>query len=158
APASSSPVRPPGAPRVFHRTFADFLRDLSRSGQRFWLLVVATGVAGGLGAVFLVHLLRGVQALVWQEGAPTFNSAEAVASPLTRILVPLAGGVLVSLVALAMGRPLGGHGTSGVIEAIWIKGGHLSLPRALVRGVMSIIAVGMGASLGREGALIQSGA
>jgi chloride channel protein, CIC family len=157
APASSSPVRPPGAPRVFHRTFADFLRDLSRSSQRFWLLVAATGVASGLGAVFLVHLLRAVQALVW-PGAATFDTAGAVSTPLTRILVPLGGGVLVSLVAIAMGRALGGHGTSGVIEAIWIKAGHLSLPRALIRGVVSIIAVGMGASLGREGALIQSGA
>lgn len=158
APASSSPVRPPGAPRVFHRTFADFLRDLSRSSQRFWVLVAATGVAGGLGAVFLVHLLRGVQALVWQPGAATFDTAGAISSPLTRILVPLGGGVLVTLVAIALRRPLGGHGTSGVIEAIWIKSGHLSLPRALIRGVVSIIAVGMGASLGREGALIQSGA
>src|SRR5262249_58968090 len=128
APASSAPVRPPGAPRVFHRTFADFLRDLSRSSQRFWLLVAATGVAGGLGAVFLVHLLRGVQALVWQPGAAAFDTAGAVSTPFQRILVPLAGGVLVSLLALALRRPLGGPGTSRVIHARLVKSGPLSLP------------------------------
>src|SRR5262249_3211476 len=80
------------------------------------------------------------------------------ASPLARVIVCTAGGLLVTVVSLVMRRPLGGHGTSGVIEAIWCKAGHLPLGRSVVRGVLSIILVGMGASLGREGALIQGGA
>jgi len=120
----------PAAPRVFHRghrTFLDFLRNLSGTHQRFWLLVAATGVAGGLGAVLLVHLLRAVQALVWTAHAGSLDAADTVATPLRHVLVPLAGGVIVTIVALIMKRPLGSHGTSGVLEAIWIKAGHLPL-------------------------------
>jgi chloride channel protein, CIC family len=160
-PSPSSPTAPPGpsaAPRVFHRSFLGFLRSLPGSNQRFWLLVAATGVAGGLGAVLLVHLLRGVQSLVWSHGAGNLEGADAASPPLLRLLVPIAGGVLVTVTALILRRPLGGHGTSGVIEAIWVRYGHLRLSNALVRGTVSIIAVGMGASLGREGALIQGGA
>ena len=158
APTPPSAARPPAAPRVFHRSFLGFLRDLSSASQRFWVLVAATGAAGGLGAVFLVHLLRGVQTLVWSPVPGNLDGADAASPPLVRLVVPIAGGVIVSAVALVLRRPLGGHGTSGVIEAIWARSGHLGLKNALVRGVVSIIAVGMGASLGREGALIQSGA
>ncbi len=155
---SSQPPRPPSAPRVFYRSFRDFLRDLSSSAQRFWLLVIATGVLAGLGAVFLVHLLSLVQGLVWNPGEVAHDAADAAASPLKRLIVCTAGGVLVTITALIMRRPLGGHGTSGVIEAIWLKAGHLPAGRSIVRGVLSIVLVGMGASLGREGALIQGGA
>jgi CIC family chloride channel protein len=155
---SSSPVRPPTAPRVFYRSFRDFLRDLSSSAQRFWLLVVATGLLSGLGAVLLVNLLRFVQGIVWNPGEVAHDAADATASPMARLIVCTAGGVLVTVVSLIMRRPLGGHGTSGVIEAIWFKAGHLPIGRSLVRGALSIILVGMGASLGREGALIQGGA
>ncbi len=44
-----------------------------------------------------------------------------------------------------------------MLEAIWLSRGRLSLGRALLRGIVSIIAVAMGAPLGREGALLQSG-
>jgi CIC family chloride channel protein len=156
--ASSSSVRPPSAPRVFYRSFLDFLRDLSSSAQRFWLLVIATGLLSGLGAVFLVHLLRLVQGLVWHPGEAGHDASDMAASPVARLVVCAAGGILVTAVSLIMRRPLGGHGTSGVIEAIWLKAGHLPFGRSLVRGALSIILVGMGASLGREGALIQGGA
>lgn len=38
-------------------------------GWRFWCLVPATGIAAGLAAGLLMHLLRFVQMLAWNEGA-----------------------------------------------------------------------------------------
>jgi CIC family chloride channel protein len=138
--------------------------EISRAGfsgaeRRFWVLVVATGAAAGLGAVLLLWLLRAVQRLAWGATESTsFLPAVQSAGTAQRVLVPALAGVLVAVVTLLARSPVGGHGTAGIIEAIWLKEGLLSLPRALLRGTTSIIAVAMGASLGREGALIQTGA
>jgi CIC family chloride channel protein len=121
------------------------------------VLLVATGVAAGVGAALLLGLLRLVEQLAWPAGGSFLDAVESAPS-WRRILVPGLAGVLVLVVALIMGRPLGGHGTAGVLEAIWLSRGRLSLGRALLRGTVSIIAVAMGAPLGREGALLQSGA
>jgi CIC family chloride channel protein len=149
--------RAPGAPRIFHRTLRGFLEDLSAPVRRFWLAVLATGAIAGLGAVILVEILDVVQALCWSTGG--INEASATAAPpLRRLVVPIAAAVLVTFVAVVMRQPLSGQGTAGVIEAIWVTNGRLPLGRTLVRGLASIVSVGMGASVGREGALIQGGA
>ncbi len=145
------------APQVFYRSFADFLRDLTSAAKRFWVLVVLTGAAAGLGAVFLDWLLMRVQRIAWPSGE-IFIDAAMAASPAHRVIVLACGGALVTAVMLLGRRPVGGHGTAGIIEAIWIKAGRLSIVRALLRGALSIVVVGMGAPLGREGALLQVGA
>lgn len=142
---------------VFYRSVREFLGQLPGAAQRFWLLVVATGVISGLGAVALLELLAVVKQLAW-GGGPTFLAAFQHASPTRRVIVPALGGLLVLLAMLVVKRRLGGHGTSGIIEAIWVHQGRLQLGRALLRGTVAIVAVGMGASLGREGALLQTGA
>jgi chloride channel protein, CIC family len=72
--------------------------------------------------------------------------------------VPACAGAVVAISALLWPRLRGGHGTARIIEAIWVRGRELSLLRTLVRGLLSILSVGAGASLGREGALVQTGA
>jgi CIC family chloride channel protein len=146
-----------GAPPLFFRSLRDFLRVLPGAAQRFWVLVIATGALAGLGAGGLLAVLRLVQRLSWPE-AQTFVAAVEASSPLRRVLVPALAGAGVGVIALLLRRPLGGHGTARIIEAIWNRGRELALGRALVRGLASVTAVGMGASLGREGALVQTGA
>ncbi len=155
APATA---RPPSAPRVFYREFKDFLRDLSGTAKRFWAAVLVTGAAAGLGAVFLVQLLDVVQLLSWGQAGQIHDPSEAAAPPILRLTIPFAAGVLVMLVAIATRHPLRGRGTSGVIEAIWISSGRLPFATTILRGIVSIVSVGMGASVGREGALLQGGA
>src|SRR5205823_4543383 len=115
-----------------------FIRDLPGTAKRFWVLVLATGVVAGLGAVLLLRLLELTERLAWPAGA-NFLAEVNAASPLERILVPTCGGLLVMLVALVARRPLGGHGTAGIIESIWLRGGRLPLWRALLRGAVSTI-------------------
>lgn len=153
----SSPERLMAAPRLFYRSVLEFLRDLPGTAQRFWVLVIATGVASGVGAALLLALLKFVQGLAWPAGETLLASVTA-ASPLRRVIVTALGGVIVSVVAFALREPLRGHGTAGVIEAIWVKAGQIPFLRTLARGFVSIVAVGMGAPLGREGALLQTGA
>jgi len=145
------------APRLFYRSLLEFVRDLPGSQKRFWILVILTGLAGGLGAVVLLGVLNFVQSLAWPHGA-TFLESVREATPFRRVFVPTLAGVLVAIAALIIREPLRGHGTAGVIEAIWAKEGKVPLVRTLIRGFMSIVAVGMGAPLGREGALLQTGA
>jgi CIC family chloride channel protein len=142
---------------IYYRSLREFLRELPGVSQRFWVLVVATGVVSGLGAVGLLELLALVKRLAWGE-AVTFLSAFATSSPARRIAVPAIAGALVGVMMLLVGGRLGGHGTSGIIESIWLQRGRMPLRRSLLRAVISIVAVGMGASLGREGALLQTGA
>jgi CIC family chloride channel protein len=144
-------------PPVFYRSFREFLAQLPGVSQRFWVLVVAVGVVSGLGSELLLDLLALVTRLVWGGGPTVLESFERATS-VQRVVVPALGGLLVTGAMLAVRRRLGGHGTAGIIEAIWIHQGRLQFGRALLRGVVSVVAVGMGASLGREGALLQTGA
>jgi chloride channel protein, CIC family len=146
-----------GGPPLFFRSLRDFLRVLPAAAQRFWILVIATGFLSGFGSGVLLWLLGFVQRLAWPQ-ADRFVGAVEASSPLRRILVPAAAGVLVSASMLLWPRLRGGHGTARIIEAIWLHGRGLSLVRALTRGLLSIVSVGAGASLGREGALVQTGA
>jgi CIC family chloride channel protein len=149
-----------GAPPVFYRSAREFLRQLPGVQQRFWLLVVAVGAVAGVGAAGLLELLEQIRQLAWGRdaaGRTVLQSVQA-ASHAQRILVPAAAGLVITLVGLFYPRPIAGHGTAGVIEAIWVHKGRLALGRALLRGVLSIMAVAMGASLGREGALVSTGA
>src|ERR1700738_1879048 len=52
-------------PRLLYRSLLDVIRDLSGTAKRFWVLVLLTGAAAGLGAVLLVDVLRWVQHVAW---------------------------------------------------------------------------------------------
>ncbi len=147
-----------GAPPLFFRSFRDFIRVLPGAAQRFWVLVIATGLLSGLGAGALLYVLRVVQRLAWPRAEGGFVASVEAASPLHRVVVPAAAGLIVCAIGLLARRPLAGHGTARIIEAIWHRGRELQLPRTALRGLVSIVSVGMGASLGREGALVSAGA
>lgn len=147
----------PDTSGVFYRSFLAYLRDLPRGARAFWGIVIATGCASGLVAAGFMRLLRFVQDLAWPKATTYFGAVEA-AHPLQRVLVPAIAGAIVAGLWLVTRQKLSGHGTPGVIEAIWNRDGQLALPPAFLRDASSIVAVSMGASLGREGALIQTSA
>lgn len=156
---------PPADVPAPHRTRAEhmyatlrvYLADRQGTQKTFWLMVFGTGLASGVGASLLVQLLAAVEKLVWPAATTSLAAVQSASGP-HRVVVVTAAGVLTAAVAWLLKRPLGGHGTAGIIEAIWFKAGHYSFSRAMIRGFMAIVAVGMGAPLGREGALISTGA
>ncbi|AEI63710.1 chloride channel protein [Corallococcus macrosporus] len=145
-------------PRGPGRAVRALLDSLTGPEQRFWLLVVTVGLIAGLGAVALLKVLRFTQQLFWRGMGEDFLAGVAAAPTWRRVLIPILGGALVTLLTLIVGRPMRGHGTAGIIESIWVRSGRLSLPRSLLRGLVSILAVALGAPLGREGALLSTGA
>lgn len=129
-------------------------------GWRFWCLVSATGIAAGLGAGLLMHLLRSVQHLAWGEGAAGFAAAVEGTSVPHRLAVLTGAGLLAGLGGLVLrhGRRAGGGHSGELSVAIWFRGGQLPFLRTLARGTLAITLVGLGTSLGREGAPKQVGA
>ena len=124
---------------------------------RFWGLVVLIGVAAGVGAAVLTLLLNAVQYAAWDYRSGSFLRAVMSATAARHLVVLLAAGVIAGIGALMIVR-VRGSGPGEISEALWLGGGHLSFWRCQARGALSIVIVGMGASLGREGAPQLTGA
>jgi chloride channel protein, CIC family len=123
-------------------------------GVRFWMLVVAIGVGAGLGAAGLIELLRAVQHLAWSYHAGDFLDGVKRTSSARRVLVLAIGGVVAGTGGLLLARLRAGD----VSEAIWLRDARLSVLPSLVKSVLSMVIVALGASLGREAAPQQTGA
>ncbi len=123
---------------------------------RFWLAVVLTGVGTGLGAAALTGLLGVVQHTVWPGSGMDLLEAASHAPPWWHVAVLLGAGVVTGLGQLLLVRLSSGNGID-TIEAIWFHAGRVPALRTLGSAVLSIVIVGMGASLGREGAPKQAG-
>jgi chloride channel protein, CIC family len=122
----------------------------------FLLAVLLTGVATGISAAALTRLLEVVQHLMW-PGPGTLLHAAAQAGAWRHILVLLGAGAVTGAGQIVLGRLSSGNGID-ITEAIWFSAGRLPTLRTLGSAVLSIVIVGMGASLGREGAPKQAGA
>ena len=123
----------------------------------FWAIAVAIGLISGLAGAALIELLRGVEHLVWSFDHGSFLIAVMNVSALHIVLVLLGAGVITGIGALVL-RRLPGLGGGEVSEAMWLRDAHLSLVQSVSRGVLSIVVVAMGASLGREAAPQLTGA
>jgi len=122
---------------------------------RFWLAIVLTGLATGACAAALTLILQAVQHLVWP--GPTLLDAAEQATAWRHILVLLAAGLVTGAGQIVLVR-LTSSNSIDITEAIWFSAGRLPALRTLGSAVLSVVVVGMGASLGREGAPKQAGA
>ena len=117
---------------------------------KFWAIVVILGVISGASAALLVGVLRLVERVSYGVHRQTLL-ASVEASPGWRRIAAL----LVAAVIVAVGlRVLGRSSTGGteVSEAIWLRSGQAASSGSIARGLLSIVTVGMGVSLGREAA------
>jgi CIC family chloride channel protein len=129
-----------------------------RSGAaKFWLAVVLTGIGTGVGAAALTWLLGVVQHLMWPGPGASLLDAAAQAGAWRHILVLLGAGILTGIGQIVLVRLSSGNGID-ITAAIWFSGGRLPALRTLGSAALSVVIVGMGASLGREGAPKQAGA
>ena len=123
----------------------------------FWLAVLLTGIVTGLGAAALTRLLEFVQHTAWGgSGTNILEAAEQVGAS-RRVLVLAGAGVLTVLGQLLLKQLTSGNGID-TTAAIWFYAGRMPALRTLGSAVLSIFVVGMGSSMGREGAPKQAGA
>jgi H+/Cl- antiporter ClcA len=120
-----------------------------------WLVVIFTGLGTGIAAGLLTRLLQLIERFMWP--GPDILDAAAQAGIARHLLVLSAAGVLTGFGQWTLQRLTGANGID-ITEAISRYAGRLPVVRTLGSALLSIVVVGMGASLGREGAPKQTGA
>jgi H+/Cl- antiporter ClcA len=131
---------------------------LARSGAaRFWVAVLLTGIGTGIGAAVLTRLLEMVQHFMWHGAGTNLLDATEHASPWRHILVLLGAGLVTGAGQIFLKHLSSGNGID-TTAAIWFQAGRMPPWRTLGSALLSVIIVGMGVSLGREGAPKQAGA
>ena len=103
-----------------------------------------------------MKLLRISQHLSYSYRSGDFLAGVEHVSGLHRLVVLVLAGVLAAAVLYGMKRFRIKSGGS-LSEAIWNKSGQMPAAPTLIRSLLSIVTVGMGVSLGREGALKDTG-
>lgn len=124
---------------------------------KFWLALGLTGVSTGLGAIALTKLLEFVQRSMWNGTGTNILDAAQKTVAWRHILVLLAAGVVTGAGQMILKRLTSANGID-TTAAIWFHAGRLPALRTLGSAVLSVVIVGMGAALGREGAPKQAGA
>lgn len=125
------------------------------------LIAVIIGVVTGIGAILLRYLISvihnffflGIFSFSYDANIPTPPSPYG---PLV-ILAPVVGGVIVLWLVRNFAPEAKGHGVPEVMDAIYYRGGHIRWPVVMVKSLASALSIGSGASVGREGPIIQIG-
>lgn len=123
---------------------------------KFWLLLIVIGFATGISAGLLMKLLRAVQHLAWSYNTGNFLDAVKATSPAHRVLALLCTGALGGPVLWLISRAP--HDSGGLSASIWFRSGRLSAVYTFFNAALAIVFVGLGVSLGREGAPKEFGA
>jgi CIC family chloride channel protein len=118
------------------------------------LLAGGVGVVGGLAR----HVFHGcnqlIQVLVLGETGDLLQIAEKLA-PWQRLLFPTAGGLIAGATLYWGLRLLGNPGLSNLLEVVVAGDGRLSLRSAFINALSSLTSISTGASIGREGLIVQ---
>lgn len=103
-----------------------------------------------------------INALVWLETGRVMDLVEAAASlpPLTRVLVPTIGGAIAALILWTAKRRARREGVvddggGDYMESVVIGDGNVPFGKSLVRSLSSLFSIASGASIGREGPMVQ---
>lgn len=119
---------------------------------RFWVVTLLVGVGAGLAGGLLTLLLHAVQDVAFGYRAESFQLGVERAPAWRRVVVPALAGLVAGLgwwwLRGPVSRRLGP--ARGVSGAVWDPHGRMGLTRTFLDGVLQIVIVAMGASLGRE--------
>src|SRR6202046_4451726 len=125
------------------------------------LLALGLGIVTGVGAVLFRDLIGLVHNLLFAGRFSLHYDANVFTAPAPWgafvILVPILGAVAVTFLVSNFAPEARGHGVPEVMDAIYYKGGVIRPCVPLVKSLASAIAIGSGASVGREGPIIQIG-
>jgi len=119
---------------------------------RFWMMVAVLGALTGLGAAGLILLLHLVSHIAFGYDRGPFLQGVSRAAP-WRYFAALGAAALILAAGVAvLGRLTSRGGGTDVSDGLWLRGARLDFTRSVARALLSIVTVGLGSSLGREGA------
>ena len=119
--------------------------------------MLLTAIGAGVSAAALTRLLELVQRLMWNGTGTNMLEAAAHAGVWRHILVLFCAGLVTGAGQIVLSGLSSGNGID-TSAAIWFYAGRMPALRTLGSALLSVVIVGMGASLGREGAPKQAGA
>jgi chloride channel protein, CIC family len=120
----------------------------------FLILAAAVGVSGAFSALlfrsafaYILHLIdaHGTGAVAVAEFLPWWG----------RLLLPMVGGLLGGMLLKYGLHRMPRRGADDYLDAIQIGEGVLSLRQAVIKSLSSLCSIGTGASIGREGPMVQ---
>jgi len=125
------------------------------------MLALVVGVVTGYGAVVFRALVALIHNVAFYGVFSINYDANLLTAPSTWgplvILVPVIGGLFVVSLVNTFAPEAKGHGVPEVMNAIYFEQGRIRPMVALVKSVASSLSIGTGASVGREGPIIQIG-
>jgi H+/Cl- antiporter ClcA len=163
-PSENSPDRPNRSrakpAEAVQRAVEDRLRDFS-TDRRLFLLMAMAVVVGGAGAAAawaLYHLISLATNIAYYG---RFSAAPA-APPghmlgWVSVLIPVAGCLIIGLMARFGSEKIRGHGIPEAMEAILIGRSRIQPRVALLKPLSSAISIGTGGPFGAEGPIIMTG-
>ena len=118
--------------------------------------VTGFGAIGFRGLIGLIHNVFFLGRISFLYDANRFTPA----SPwgIFVILVPVAGGLIVTLLVTKFAPEARGHGVPEVMDAVYYSEGRIRPMVAAIKSLASSLSIGSGAAVGREGPIIQIGA
>jgi CIC family chloride channel protein len=112
------------------------------------------GVVGGFVNLVFFHAIEAVKLFFLRRPGDPVEVAEMMA-PWERVLIPALGGLAAGLVLHWGLRLVGKQGSTNMLEAVVAGDGKLPFRSGLVNAASSLMSIGTGASIGREGGITQ---
>lgn len=138
------------------RHIRSFLRTswLHRHHVPFLILAGLVGMGSAFSALLFRSAFIELQHLINAQGAGMVAIAEALPW-WGRLLLPTCGGALGGMLLVFGLRWVPRRGADDYLEAITIGDGVLSIRKTLIKSASSLCSIGSGASIGREGPMVQ---
>ena len=118
------------------------------------MLAGGVGVIGGLVNIFFYYATESVRLLFLRQPGEVVEVAERMI-PWQRILTPTLGGLGAGLVLYWGLRMAGPLRSSNLLEVLVAGDGRLPLRSGIVKFLSSLVTIGSGGSIGREGGIVQ---
>ncbi len=145
--------------QFFRRHWQRALRvreKLHFSEEAFHLVLAGgVGVIGGLVNLFFYYATEGVKNLILHYKGEPAEAAEAMVHWWQKVLTPTLGGLGAGLILYWGLRLAGPQRSTNLLEVVVAGDGRLPLRNGLVKFISSLVTIGSGGSIGREGGITQ---
>src|ERR1700722_15764995 len=135
------------------------LRDFTADSRMLLLsgLALVIGCSGAALAYLVLHLIYAAtnlfyfRRLSWQFVSPATNTLHWLA-----VFIPIAGGLIIGVMARFGTDKIRGHGIPEALEAILMNGAKVDAKVAIYKPISAAIAIGSGGPFGAEGPIIMT--
>jgi len=132
------------------------IRERVRFSEEAFHLFLAggVGVLGGLVNVFYYYAMESVKEFFLRRPGDPVEIAEMM-NAWGRLITPTVGGLLAGLILYLGLKLVGPQSSTNMLEVIVAGDGRLPLRTGLVKFISSLVSIGTGGSIGREGGIVQ---